>query len=145
MGPGFSHVACCVDASPSSDAILTAGRRLVRDDGRLALVHVVSAPLAAMELPAPDMRSVVEDAETWLTGRVDELNAASGDLTFEAVLLHGRPGVAVCEWAETTDVDVLVAGSHRGLLDRALLGSFAGYIAYHAPCAVHLVRPAKPH
>ena len=62
-----------------------------------------------------------------------------------AVLLHGRPGVAVCEWAETTDVDVLVAGSHRGLLDRALLGSFAGYIAYHAPCAVHLVRPAKPH
>lgn len=141
MGPGFAHVACCIDASPTGESIVAAGRRLVEDGGRLTLVHVVSAPLAAMELASPDLEAMIVDARTWLDERVAHLRAQDDWVSVDSILLQGRPGVAVCEWAENTDIDVLVAGSHRGLLDRALLGSFAGYIAYHAPCAVHLVRP----
>jgi nucleotide-binding universal stress UspA family protein len=35
----------------------------------------------------------------------------------------------------------MVAASHRGMVDRVLLGSFSGYLIHHAPCDVLLVRP----
>jgi nucleotide-binding universal stress UspA family protein len=38
-------------------------------------------------------------------------------------------------------VDLLVAGVYRGMASRALLGSFAQHLAYHAPCPVLLVGP----
>jgi nucleotide-binding universal stress UspA family protein len=37
----------------------------------------------------------------------------------------------------------MVAATHRGLVERALLGSFAGYLAHHAPCSVFLVPPEQ--
>ena len=37
----------------------------------------------------------------------------------------------------------LIAASHRGLVERVLLGSFAGYLVRHAPCAVLLTRPPE--
>ena len=39
-------------------------------------------------------------------------------------------------------IDLAVASAHRGRATRALLGGFASYVAYHAPCPVLLVRPA---
>lgn len=144
MGPGYRRVACCVEGSPASDGVIEAGRRLAAEDGTLVLVHVIPPPLAVLALPAPDMSRAIADAEAWLAERREALTARASDggvATIETALLEGRPGAAVCEWASDHDVDLIVAASHRGLFDRALLGSFAGYVAYHAPCAVHLVRP----
>jgi nucleotide-binding universal stress UspA family protein len=59
----------------------------------------------------------------------------------EAVLLEGDPAPAACEWARGAGCDLMVAASHSGLIERSLLGSFAGHLAFHAPCAVLLVRP----
>jgi nucleotide-binding universal stress UspA family protein len=36
-----------------------------------------------------------------------------------------------------------VAAAHRGLVERAMLGGFAAYVAYHAPCPVLLVHPPE--
>ncbi|MFN8121217.1 MAG: universal stress protein [Thermoleophilia bacterium] len=147
MGPGYRHVACCVEGSSASDAVIDAGTRLVDGrEGTLTLLHVVPPPMAVLALPAPDMTAVYAEAEAWLAQRAEAVRSAlaagGSDAAVQTALLEGHPGIAVCEWAGHHDADLIVAASHRGLFDRALLGSFAGYVAYHAPCAVHLVRPA---
>lgn len=146
MGPGYRHVACCVEGSSASDAVIDAGTRLVDGgEGTLTLLHVVPPPMAVLALPAPDMSAVYAEAEAWLAQRAESIRTAlrerGSDAVVQTSLLEGHPGIAVCEWAAHHGADLIVAASHRGLFDRALLGSFAGYVAYHAPCAVHLVRP----
>ena len=34
-----------------------------------------------------------------------------------------------------------MASASRGMFDRVLLGSFAGFLARHSPCSVLLTRP----
>ena len=100
-------------------------------------MHVVDPPAWGIE-PQSYLVEGLEGARRWLQVTAARLSGA------EAVLLEAaHPGVAVCRWCEAHDVDLIVASAHRGLADRVVLGSFAGYIAYHAPCAVHLVRPHK--
>ncbi|HSJ73798.1 MAG TPA: universal stress protein, partial [Miltoncostaeaceae bacterium] len=51
------------------------------------------------------------------------------------------PPRAACKYAADAGIDLLVAAAHRGLVERAMLGGFAAYVAYHAPCPVLLVHP----
>ncbi len=146
MGPGYRHVACCVEGSLAHKAVIDAGIRFLdADHGTLTLVHAVTQPIAMMATPAPDISGLFESAEHWLHDCVretqEELQKSGSTATVDGVLLEGHPGISVVEWAKRSDVDLVVAASHRGHFDRALLGSFATYIAYHSPCDVHLVRP----
>jgi nucleotide-binding universal stress UspA family protein len=146
MGPGYRHVACCVEGSLAHKAVIAAGTRMLADDdAKLTLLHVVTQPIAMMATPAPDISGLFESAEHWLKDVVNEtqatLRAAGSKATVDGVLLEGHPGISVVSWTKDADVDLVVAASHRGHFDRALLGSFATYVAYHSPCDVHLVRP----
>jgi nucleotide-binding universal stress UspA family protein len=146
MGPGYRHVACCVEGSLAHKAVIAAGMRMLADeDATLTLLHVVTQPIAMMATPAPDISGLFESAEHWLKDVVNEtqaaLRAAGSKATVDGVLLEGHPGISVVSWTKDADVDLVVAASHRGHFDRALLGSFATYVAYHSPCDVHLVRP----
>ncbi len=139
MSAQFRHIAVCVDHSDASNAATEQAWHMHEDTGgRLTLLHVVASPRVvaghgAMWLPDP--ATFRAGAREWL----DE--AAAGYPGAEAVLLDGYPPVEACTWAAENDVDLLVAASSRGLVDRVLLGSFAGYLARHAPCAVLLTRP----
>jgi nucleotide-binding universal stress UspA family protein len=84
---------------------------------------------------APDPADIESASREWLE------QIAAGAAEGEAVLLDGYPPAAVCEWATDHHVDLIVAASHRGLVERVLLGSFAGYLVRHAPCSVLLTRP----
>lgn len=149
MGPGYRHVACCVDDSPQAETVIDEALRLVADDdgATLSLVHSVGLPTAVLALPIPDMSEVMSSARTWLDEQgkatAQRVADAGAHTHVEIVLLEGHAGVAVTEWAAEADVDLIVAAAHRGYIDRALLGSFAGYVVYHAPCAIHLVRPRR--
>jgi nucleotide-binding universal stress UspA family protein len=106
--------------------------------GRLTVLHVAPWPMVFAGHGAawvPDPAIILAGAREWLDGVV-----ASHPGT-EAVLLEGYPPAAACDWAADAGVDLMVASSSRGLFDRVLLGSFAGYLARHAPCAVLLTRP----
>jgi nucleotide-binding universal stress UspA family protein len=74
-----------------------------------------------------------EQAESWLQELARDVPGVS------PVLLDGHPSREVCRWAEETGVDLIVAAAHRGVVERVLLGGFASYLAYHAPCAVMLL------
>ena len=103
------------------------------------LSHVVAPPVVYGESLGPPPQDELEAvASPWLVEQAARVEGA------ESVLLHGHPASAVCAWALESRSDLLVAGAHRGRVARLALGSFAGYLAYHAPCPVLLVRPAEP-
>jgi nucleotide-binding universal stress UspA family protein len=143
----YRHIAVCIDRSEASVAALEEARslRATTGGGRLTMVHVAPWPLlytGEAGAWAPDPADIAAAAREWLDG------VAAGVPEGEAALLDGYPPAAVCEWAESNDVDLIVAASHRGLVERVLLGSFAGYLVRNAPCSVLLTRPeaaaAKP-
>jgi nucleotide-binding universal stress UspA family protein len=131
MDAPYRHIACCIDRSDVSMHVLAEAARLrAVGPGRLSIVHVSTWGILFGAYPgvtAVDPEVVSEDAQRWL----DDVVAA----------YPGAEGVLLDEWARQSDVDLIVASSSRGLVDRVLLGSFAGYVARHAPCSVLLVRP----
>lgn len=137
MPTPYAHIACCLDASPGSDRALAEAIRLREfGPGRLSLVHATRLPwVSGFAGAAPDPQDVLNADRTWLAER------AAGAPGSEVVLLEGVAAPTVCDWAGQEGVNLIVAGAHRGLLQRVALGSFAGYLTHHAPCAVLLVRP----
>ena len=140
-GPGeapYAHVACCIDDSPASNRALAEARRLrALGPGRLSLVHV--APRALIEEPVPGAaegvpRDIADDDRAWLAA------TAAGVPGAEAVALTGLAADAAVDWAREAGPDLVVAAAHRGPVERALLGSFAAYLAREAPCPALLTR-----
>jgi nucleotide-binding universal stress UspA family protein len=123
----WSHIACAIDNSEASAAALREATHLRALTGaRLSVVHVAVGPPHDAAPPPP----------AWLA-------SASAEAGGHPVLLVnlGMAASAVCEWAAEARADLIVASSHRGVRERIRLGSFAGYLARHAPCSVLLVRP----
>ena len=55
----------------------------------------------------------------------------------ETRVLEGRPGPALCSFAEEVAADAIVLGTRgRGRIKRALLGSVADYVVRNAACPV---------
>ena len=137
MSAPYDHIACCIDESDGSQAALQEATRLrALGPGRLSIVHVMPSPIIYGEsLILPPADEIANAAGHWVDHQ-RELAGAS-----EAVLLSGDPARAVCDWARAEQPDLLVAGAYRGVFLRLALGSFASYLAYHAPCPVLLVPP----
>jgi nucleotide-binding universal stress UspA family protein len=140
----YSHIACFIDESEAASRALAHAAALRDATGaRLSVVHVLAPPAFLVSLaaglggaPVHDTEVEKEAAEMWLA---EEARAVSAD----AVLLEGHPASTATEWTARAGVDVMVAATHRGLVERALLGSFASYLAHHAPCPVFLVPPEQ--
>ncbi len=131
----YAHIACCVEDSPGSRRALEEARRLrAFGRGRRTIVHVTPS-LYGESLALPPVDDITTAASTWLTTEFAHVAGA------ELVLLSGLSAGGMCDWAREACPDLLLAGAHRGRRDRLTLGSFAGCVAYHAPCNVLLVRP----
>lgn len=140
MAEPYRHIAVCVEDSEASDRAVAEALRLRGDGGRLSIVYAAPQPLVFAGMGGamvPDPRDLLEASARWLQDRAAAVPEA------EAVLLEGYPPVAVCDWAADEGCDLLVAAAHRGRMERVLLGGFAAYLAYHAPCTVLLVRPPR--
>jgi nucleotide-binding universal stress UspA family protein len=139
--PPYRHIACAIDdADASRRALAEAARVWGGGPGRLSIVHVADLPAAALlgaAVGAPPMDvDWLRDARELVAALAAELPGA------ETVVLTGDPQAqTVCDWAQEIGVDLLVAGVYRGMASRAMLGSFAHHLAYHAPCPVLLIGP----
>jgi nucleotide-binding universal stress UspA family protein len=144
MTVSYRHIACFIDDSEAAGRALAHAAALREATGAaLSVVHVLAPPRFLVSLaaglggaPVHDTELEKQAAEMWLA---EEARSAGG----EAVLLDGHPASTAVEWARDSGADVLVAATHRGVVERALLGSFAGYLAHHAPCPVFLVPPEQ--
>lgn len=139
MPAPYSRIACFIDRDPASDAILAEAAALrAQSPGELHVVHVAVAPWAlyagvhGMSVPSLEL---AEAAYTWLDERLPDVPGAVGRV------IEGWPPRAACVYAADNGIDLIVGAAHRGLVQRTMLGGFAAYVAYHAPCAVLLVRP----
>jgi nucleotide-binding universal stress UspA family protein len=139
MSVPYRHVGCAIDDSEISRAALCEACRVWEGGARrLSVVHVADPPPYAYATPMTSSIGSfwLDGARAWLRAQVAPLEGAV------PVLLSSTPAAqAVCEWAEGACVDLLVAGAYRGPVERALKGSFARYLAYHASCPVLLVGP----
>lgn len=138
----YRHIAVCVDDSDAARRAIDEAVRLRGfGPGRLSVAHAIErTPMPALvgEGAAwyPDDTAYEGRVRGWL----DEIAREAGG---EPVLLEGYAAAAVCDWAASAGVDLLVAAASRGTVERLLLGSFAAFLAHHAPCPVLLVRPPK--
>jgi nucleotide-binding universal stress UspA family protein len=143
--PLYAHIAACVDGSDGAARALDHAIRVREVTGaRLSVVHVIPAPgflvsMAASVGGAPMADPEIERraAESWLAELTRGIDDAS------AVLLEGHPPTEVIAWAEQNACDLLVAATHRGLVERALLGSFSGHLAHNSHSPVLLIPPAE--
>ncbi|MGD9697009.1 MAG: universal stress protein [Thermoleophilia bacterium] len=144
MTPRIKDIACFIDDSDAARRALdeAADLRAVTG-GRLRVVHVIAPPAFLLSMAASLGGAPVHDpeierqaAQMWLAEVARSIEGA------EPVLLEGHPPSTACDWARESGCDLMVAATHRGRLERALLGSFAGFLAHHAPCPVLLVPPA---
>lgn len=137
MNRPYERIACCLDRDDMAGQVIAEGLRLAGGEASaLQLVHVVPPPHTAVAGPFAYIAPVTEmwsEAEAWLEDRAREFPGST------PVLLDGSPARALCAWAATHRIDLIVAAAHRGRVERAMLGGFASHIAYHAPCPVLLV------
>jgi len=140
----YDHIACFIDDSDAARTGLAHAAALrALGGGRLSVVHVVAPPGYLISLATsygggtlPDTDLEREAAEMWLAEQAREIEGA------EPVLLEGHPASAAIDWAREAGCDLIVVAAHRGLVERSLLGSFAGHVAHNAPCPVLLVPPS---
>lgn len=136
MSGPYRHIAVCVEDSDASRRALAEAVRL--DPERLSIVHAAPWPIlytGGFGGWVPDPEDLFSRSRGWLEDLVSDTGRGEG------VLLTGYPQVVAVEWAEEAHPDLMVAAAHRGAFQRVVLGSFASYLAHHAPCPVLLVRP----
>ena len=140
MPAPYRRIACFIEESAASDLALDEALsiRAQSPGAELHVVHVAMRPhplWVGMYGSTPPIGDYVSAADHWLGKRVADVPDATPHL------LEGWPPRAACQYAVDADIDLMVAAAHRGLVDRAMLGGFAAYVAYHAPCSVLLVHP----
>jgi nucleotide-binding universal stress UspA family protein len=140
MSAPYENIACFIDDSESAQRGLAEARRLHGlGSGRLSVVHVVSPPPwpvvmgSALGGLMDDPEALIGAGREWLTSVVADIDGA------EPVVLFGHPAEEAVRFLTDVGCDLAVAAGHRGTVARAVMGSFASYLAHHAPCAVLLV------
>ena len=139
MGARYTHIACCVDGSPASKIALSHAIRLRDQIGaeRLDIVHIVP-PAVYFGIYYPPESTAPPETPAWLTALGTE-TPHSNVVMIDS--FSSYPPAAAIRWAEEEHVDLIVAASHQGTFRRMTVGSFAGYLAYHASCPVMLIPP----
>lgn len=143
MPAPYATIACFIEDGPACRVVLDEAIALrAQSEGVLQVAHVIADPALLLSAPfagpAPTVLDVGPAAARWLEA------TAGGVPGAEPVMLKGYPPQAACEYAAAAGVDLIVAAAHRGIVDRTMLGGFASYVAYHAPCPVLLVHPPTP-
>ena len=131
-----------------SDASLKATEYAVslanRFGAALHLLHVIEDPVVYLPMfesyPLPSR----EQFETYAQDRLENwITGAEGEkLKVELHWRHGAPHIEVVEYAEDSQIDLIVMGTHgRGMAEHLLMGSVAEKVVRKAPCPVLTVDP----
>lgn len=144
----LKKILVATDFSELSDAALAYGRELARSFGaQLVVLHVAENTVTRVVggdgfvFTDPDLQATVE-AEG--KRRVDELISDEDRMLLRAqgvIITSNAPAFAIVEHAKSTDVNLIVIGTHgRGGMAHLLLGSVAEHVVRIAPCPVLTVR-----
>lgn len=136
------HILACVDFSEQSTSSLAEAGEYARANGsKVTLIHI-SDPRAFIP-PQAVVEAASEADEAAHRAALEALRDQHlADVDVEiAVLADHAPAKAICEYAQTHGVDLIIVGSHgRGGMERWLIGSVAERVVRHATTNVYVVR-----
>ncbi len=126
------------EGAPVHDLVAIA-RCLGQEGTVYTFLHVIEDIPAyiAQEIPGDVLDGVRREVEA----RLREIKLESG-LPGEVVVRKGHPSTVILDEIEERGHDCVVMGSHRPGFADLLLGSTAARVVRHAPCSVHVHRPA---
>lgn len=137
------HILVATDFSEQSQAALGDVSRLGRAfDAKVTVLHVFQESPDGLPRPRVGYRSLT-DVEGQLREALDDIRSAH----FEGrgaidLVVSSAPALAIAQYAQRHDVDLIVMGTHgRTGLRRMLIGSVAEKTTRIAPCAVWTARP----
>ncbi|MDU9005980.1 universal stress protein [Sedimentitalea todarodis] len=115
---------------------LGVAKALIVPGGEIVAFHVYEAPQGSVSvyLDKDAVKSGFERAQARLSEKVTGLDGVT------AVILTGHTARTIIDYVTEHDFDCIVIGSHKPDLRDYLLGSTAGRVVRHAPCAVHVQR-----
>lgn len=138
-----------VDFSETSAAATEYGCELAaRLGARVTLLNafsagIVATPDAVFAPTEEEVRVMTRAAKEHLQSIAAKLERDG--LEIECAVVEGMSGDAICQFAERTQPDLIVMGTHgRRGLSHALLGSVAEHLLRHAPCPVLTIGRACP-
>jgi universal stress protein A len=143
----YEHIVCAVDFSPLSEAAAARAVRLARRFGsKLTFLHVVEyfPEDRSNEVIAPESIDPAEYRETQAREGLTELMGRLGceEAEQQVVFTPHAAWYAIIGFAETSNADLIVLGSHGYHGAAALFGSSAKGVVNRAPCDVLAVRPS---
>ncbi len=111
-------------------------RLIAGPDGKVSAVTVVEPipGFARQYLPEGEPEKRLEDA----LAKLQKIVPADQDVDCKVVV--GHPGRRIVDYAETIEADCIIISSHRPGMQDYFLGSTAGRVVRHSPCAVHVMR-----
>ncbi|MCK9564352.1 MAG: universal stress protein [Bacteroidales bacterium] len=136
----FKTILHATDFSDASLRALEQARKLARHHGaKLHVLHV--EVLLEARYPALAIAAVTSQREQ-SEQQLQMLLSRTGDSEIvQATVKHARAAVAIAEYAESNDVDLIVVGSHGySGIDRLLMGSEARKLIRYATAPVLVVR-----
>lgn len=158
----LNKILVAIDDSYASQCAFETALQLSRAlDAELMLVHVLDAlasdgpgnpfvtvdPLLFIQ-NEEKIKTDYEEKMAKFVGRYDTLlkekqaEAEATGITTQYVLPHGRPGLAICEVAKESNIDLIVIGNRdRSTLKELVPGSVSNYVVHRAPCSVTVVHP----
>lgn len=147
------RILLCTDGSEASVAALAAALQLLGPDTEPILVTVTEPPDPSL-ITGTGMAGGTVSPE--LYNRMHEERTAEATVMIAGVaaalslggarteVLEGRPGPALCTFAEGEGVRAVALGTRgHGGLRRAVLGSVSDYVVRHAPCPVVVIPPSS--
>lgn len=95
-------------------------------------------PKKVKEMMAAELRSRGEEILDSLAQEFESPNYPR--VTFRKMLLEGNPADEIVKLAEKEEVDIIVLGTGKNIVDKKLLGSVSEKVVHSAPCTILLVR-----
>ena len=141
----FRRILCAVDFSPSSLRALSFAESLAEEaDARLCVIHIVEPPLLFEPVPMGASGGAVSAAEVRADARRRLEEAISRDARVYShvseVVMSGKPYREILREATEQGSDLIVMGTHGGMLGALAFGSTTNHVVREATCPVLTLR-----
>lgn len=141
----YRHIVVAIDLTDASEAIAQKAHSLAQlHHATLSLVHVFEyvLPIDIADMPL-GASSVFIDEPELKNQHEEQLAALAKKLKLDSakqVVLEGIAKTQIVNYAQETQADLIIVGSHGRHGIDLLLGSTANAVLHHAPCDVLAIR-----
>lgn len=136
----YKHILVAVDVCDNFNPLLDKATELAGGNAKISVIHVVEP----VYYPENYMGGLVVDVhQKSIDFAVEELSPVKADFSIDDDNIHvvtGRHATAIHEFAEDSDVDLIIVGSHGKHGLQLLLGSTASAVLHGAKSDVLAIR-----